>query len=170
MKRILTIIITLLSMHAAMSQTIERSLIGNAGRTLSAGNYLLSFSVGEAVVKPSPSAVFSQVFWPMMVTIGFQQPHVATSGQMLHAAHWISAYPNPTTGNVRLDIHGDIGQNNGVRVFNMLGQEVAVKPFRMVNGSVDLDFSNLAVGVYLVTVTDPVSGNSVSIKITRQLQ
>lgn len=169
MKRFLTICMSLLLMHAARSQTIERSLIGNAGRTLASGDYFLSFSVGEAVVKPSPSPVFSN-FWPMMVTIGFQQPHVATSGQMLHAAHWISAYPNPTTGHVRLDIHGDISQNNGVRVFNMLGQEVAVKPFRLVNGSVDIDFSNLAVGVYLVTVTDPESGNSVAIKITRQLK
>jgi hypothetical protein len=170
MKRFLTLIIALLSVYAAHSQRIERQLIGSAGRTFSAGGQFISFSVGETVIKPSPSPVFSQVFWPMLVTIGFQQPHVATSGEMLHAAHWISAYPNPTTGHVRLDIHGDIGQNNGVRVFNMLGQEVALQPFRLVNGSVDLDFTNLAVGVYLVTVTDPVSGNNVSIKITRQLQ
>jgi Secretion system C-terminal sorting domain len=157
-----------LSASTSFSQSIERVLVGNAGQTFVAEGFQLSFSLGEPVIVPSPSQIFDVPTSKKMVTIGFQQPHVAQTGGILHANNWVSAYPNPTTGRVRLDIHGDNFQTNFVRIYNAQGDEVSVKPFTLINGSIDLQLMNLPAGLYFVTVTDKVTGNSISTRILKQ--
>ncbi len=168
MKQLLTFFSFLFASLFLQAQSIERSVIGGAGQTLSAGGFFMSYTVGEAVILPSPSATFSFPSNAMLASIGFQQPHVANTGGNVVSYNWISAYPNPTTGWVRLDIHADNFQVNNVRIYNMLGQEVAVKPFKMVNGSIDLDLSNVSSGIYTVAVTDNTVGNTISTRIIKQ--
>jgi hypothetical protein len=168
MTKFFIIISLVFSAISSFSQSIERSLVGNAGQTFVSGGFQLSFSLGEPVIVPSPSQTFDVPTSPKMVTIGFQQPHVAQTGGLLHSNNWISAYPNPTTGHVRLDIHGDNFQTNFVRIYNSLGQEVTVKPFTLINGSIDLQLTDVPAGLYFVTVTDKVTGNSISTRILKQ--
>jgi Secretion system C-terminal sorting domain len=149
------------------AQSIERCVIGNAGQTFSANQSYITFTVGETVIEPSPSITFSPASNAMIFTIGFIQPHVASTGSLVNIDNWVSAYPNPTTGWVRLDIHGDNFQVNNVRIINSTGQIVATKPFKMINGSIDLDFSNLAAGIYIVAVSDDKIGQTVTTRILK---
>jgi Secretion system C-terminal sorting domain len=153
---------------ASFCQRIERSLVGTAGETYVSNGFQLSYSIGEPVIVPSPSASFDVQTFRRVFTIGFQQPHVAITDAQLSTSNWISAYPSPTTGRVRLDIHGDNFQVNSVRIYNAIGQQVAIKPFVMVNGSIDLFLDNLPAGYYLVSVTDKVVGNTVAVRILKQ--
>lgn len=157
-----------LSGATSFCQRIERSLVGTAGQTFVAGGFQLSYSIGEVAILPSPSAVINAPTVPMMASIGFQQPHIALTGGLISANNWVSAYPNPTTGHVRLDIHGDNFQVNFVRIYNSSGQEVAFTPFVMVNGSIDLHMHNLPAGLYFVSVTDKTIGNTISTRILKQ--
>jgi Secretion system C-terminal sorting domain len=157
-----------LSGLSSFSQRIERRLVGTAGSTQVAGGLQLSYSIGEVAILPSPSVVINAPTVPMMVSIGFQQPHIALTGGLLSTNNWVSAYPNPTTGHVRLDIHGDNFQVNYVRLYNAAGQEVVFKPFVMINGSIDLQLGNLPAGVYFVSVTDKNIGNTITTRILKQ--
>jgi hypothetical protein len=168
MKKILLLITSFAFVSIVSSQSIERSLTGNAGETYSANNSFLTFAIGEAVILPSPSGTFSPFSNASMYTIGFIQPHVATTGAILNSYNWVSAYPNPTTGWVRLDIHGDNFQVNNVRILNVQGQAVSTKPFKMVNGKIDLDLTNLNAGVYFIAVTDSKIGRVVTTKLIKQ--
>lgn len=167
MNKLASLMVVLLLCATSYSQKIERSLIGTMGTTFLSGGYQLSCSLGEAVILPSPSQTFSSPANAMIFTIGFQQPHVAKVGQLVHSENWVSAYPNPTTGWVRLDIHGDNFQGNIVKIFDAMGKQVAVKPFVFVNGSMDLRLDNLSSGTYMIAVTDPKLGNTVTTKIVK---
>lgn len=167
MKFFLLLFFSLLGI-TSFCQKIERSLVGSAGQTFIAGGFQLSYSLGETVILPSPSASFNVPTQPTMYTIGFQQPHVATTGAVVTTNNWVSAYPSPTTGRVRLDVHGDNFQANSVRIYNSIGQQVAIKPFIFVNGSIDLFLDNLPAGVYLVCVTDNNVGNTIATRIVKQ--
>ncbi len=151
----------------AFSQGTGLFLAGTAGETFKAGGYQLSYSIGEPVILPSPSPTFTANPYPVIVTIGFQQPHVATTGGLLSTNNWVSAYPNPTTGHVRLDIHGDNFQANYVRIYNAAGQVIVVKPFVLLNGSIDLDLYNLPAGSYNIAVTDANVGNTINTTIIK---
>lgn len=170
MQRLIVLCILLGGSMPSFAQDITQKLIGTTGTTLVSGGYQLSYSIGEPVVLPSPSPTINLTSYPVIITVGFQQPHVATTGALLSTNNWVSAYPNPTTGRVRLDIHGDNFQANFVKIYNRLKQIVAVIPFKMVNGSIDLNLNNLAAGVYYITVTDEKVGNTVSTTIIKMNQ
>jgi hypothetical protein len=168
MKQLFLFIACILSIAYVNAQSIERSVIGNAGVTLSSGGSYITYCVGEPVILPSPSITFSPSHNARMVTIGFIQPHVAQSGQLVYSYNYVSAYPNPTAGWVRLEIHGDNFQTNIVRVTNGMGQIVYTRPFKKVNGKIDLDLSSLATGMYMISVTDEKVGRTVTTKIVKQ--
>ncbi len=151
----------------ARGQSIERQLIGTAGTTYSAGNYFLCYSLGEAVVTPSPSSTFLPLTNAFLLSIGFQQPYIAPTGKILYSNIWVSAYPNPTTGWVRLTITGDNNQPNVVIIYNSLGQKVAQPGFNFINGNIDLDLSALPAGVYTIAVSEKVVPRTVSIQILK---
>ena len=67
----------------------------------------------------------------------------------------ISLRPNPTTGFTQLFFDFDQARNLNIRVMNQLGQQINVQNLRSATvGTVDLDLTNYAAGVYFVTITD----------------
>ncbi len=167
MQKLIVMCLLLCAVHYSYSQEITHKLVGTAGSTFVTGGYQLSYSIGEPVVLPSPSPTMNLTHYPVIITVGFQQPHVAQTGALVSTNNWISAYPNPTTGHVRLDIHGDNFQTNFVKIYNSLKQLVSVIPFKMVNGSIDLDLYNLAAGAYHISVTDEKVGNTITTTIIK---
>ena len=164
MRKFITLTVLTIVCLTGRSQSIERKLVGTSGSTLTGSGYQLSFSMGEVMITPSPAATLNYV---LLTTIGFQQPHVAKTGSIVAAKNWVSAYPNPAVNNVRLDIHGDNFETNYIWVTNAAGQ-IVIAPFSFVNGSIDINVSRLAGGVYIVAVTDKTSGSTVSTKIIKQ--
>jgi len=165
MKKIITLLLIVTVAKVSFCQSIERKLVGVNGTTLSNGGYVLSYSIGEAILHKTPDATNSNQFF---ATIGFQQPHVAKTGRVLHPEQWVSAYPNPAVNFVRIDVHGIFPTNNTVMLTNVLGQSVIVPPFKFVNGSTDINISKLTAGTYIVSVRDELTGNTSSTKIIKQ--
>jgi Secretion system C-terminal sorting domain len=168
MTKFLLLLFLTLSGSLVFCQQIERSLVGCAGQThVSASGFQISYSIGEPVIVPSPSATFDVPTQPSIASIGFQQPYVANAGAILSTNNRISAYPSPTTGHVRLTIHGDNFQVNSVRIYNSFGSQVPIRPFTMVNGSIDLFLNDLPAGLYTIAVTDKIVGNTVATRIIK---
>lgn len=154
---------------SSSAQHIERSLVSTAGGSSFAGGYYLSYSLGESMVTPSPSRTLYNpfVFIPTMMTIGFQQPQVAPVGERVNIYNWVSAYPNPTSGLVHLDVHGDQFEVHAVRILNTAGQEVSVAPFEMTHGSIELHLNQLPAGAYMIAVTDYYTHNTVTTRVVK---
>lgn len=148
MKRISTLCCLLFGLlGATYAQSIDRQLISTNGASLTSGNYQLSYSIGEIGI----SAYYKR--FPSL-TEGFQQPHVARVGEILNGYVRVSAYPNPTTGLVKLDIYGYKFETFNVRIADAAGKLVATPPFTTTNGSITIDLTAMPAGAYMIAVTD----------------
>jgi hypothetical protein len=145
----------------ASAQSIDRQLIGANGTVLKSGDYQLSYSIGEISV---------QAYYKRFPTLteGFQQPHVARTGEILNGYVRVSAYPNPTTGLVTLDIYGYKFETFNVRICDAIGKTVATPPFTTRNGSITIDLTAMPAGAYFIAVTDNHYSTAVSAAIIKQ--
>jgi len=66
----------------------------------------------------------------------------------------VLAYPNPTTGQVRVQVNGEISRSFSVEVMNTLGATVWMKENCNTAEETVLDLSALPKGVYLLSVSD----------------
>lgn len=142
-------------------QSIDRQLIGTSGTVFKAGNYQLSFSIGEISI----GAYYKRLPW---LTEGFQQPHVARVGEILNGYVRVSAYPNPTTGLVKLDIYGYKFETFTIRITDAAGRLVATPPFTTGNGSITIDLTAMPAGAYFIAVTDNYYTTAVTATIIKQ--
>lgn len=60
-------------------------------------------------------------------------------------------YPNPTNGNLNIDVHQNVSNPIGIRIMEISGKEVYTKTTDVLMNSIDLNFLNL--GIYFVEVT-----------------
>src|SRR5262245_34545305 len=134
MKRIFIIAITVFACKSSFAQiSIERQVIGSTGSYTDAGTVKASSTVGEAVIPTysQSSLVFTQ---------GFQQPVSSkTSIDIFTGIHdimpdgaSITAYPNPTSGRVVLDITMKQPVRIEIDIYNAIGQ-LAEKQFLQYN-------------------------------------
>jgi hypothetical protein len=165
MKLKITLLLLMAFAKGAFAQTTDRKLVGTAGDTFKANGYELCFSIGEPVtgLGDQLNKHTGQTF---LATIGFQQPHVAKTGAVL-LNNWVTAYPNPATTTVRVDVHGVQTQDNIVTITNILGQKVVVPPFNFINGSTEINVSGLPRGTYIIAVTEKITGNTAETKIIK---
>jgi len=169
MKITITLFIALLFAKLSFSQRIERQLVATAGNTLTGGGYALSFSIGEVAVVGLPASSFQPKNFSgylQFASIGFQQPHVALTGNYLQQS-WVSAYPNPAVSFVRLDVHGFENQVNRVRIFDMSGRQVLTPTFTFKAGSMEVNISSLPAGYYIITVMEEITHKTASAKILK---
>lgn len=166
MKLKITLLLLIAFTKGAFAQIADRKLVGTAGDTYTANGYVLCFSVGEPVVTGSGDQVSRNTGETFLATVGFQQPHVAKTGTVL-VNNWVTAYPNPATTTVRIDVHGVQTQDNVVSITNVLGQRVVVPPFKFINGSTEINVSALPRGTYIIAVTEKITGNVAETKIIK---
>lgn len=75
----------------------------------------------------------------------------------------ILLYPNPSTGTLKFSTSFSDTRNLKIEVRNLLGQTVYAQPYKTTNGSITIDLTAVAKGIYTVTISEP-SGS-----ITRKL-
>ena len=165
MKLNITLLLLMAFAKGSFAQTADRKLVGTAGDTFTANGYELCFSIGEPVTSTG-DLLKQHTGETFLATVGFQQSHIAKTGTVL-LNNWVTAYPNPATTTVRIDVHGVQTQDNVVTITNVLGQRVVVPPFNFINGSTDIDVSRLPRGTYIIAVTEKTTGNIAETKIIK---
>ena len=145
---------------SANAQSIEKKVTGSAGKTLTAGNIQLDFTVGEAFTKTLSAANNS-------ITQGFHQPILTIArladptdsssslpaerlNEKLIAGIDLEVYPNPAVDFINLKLHYAIDESLSITITNMQGQ--LVKQEIMQQQTMQIDFSGLAAGAYLIMV------------------
>ncbi len=146
------------------AQTLDRKVIASAGASRIVGPLQVDFTVGEPVTATAASGA-------LIVTQGFQQGDlVITDAHDLTNALAYRVFPNPTTGEVRLELQGQ-DLNLIALVINAEGKPVPGfrRPFR---GSGNLegtfDLSRLPSGMYAIVLRDMEKKNQLSIPVIKQ--
>ena len=127
MKKSITILMGafLLFGIAAKAQSFERYVVASAGGTYYDGvnNFEMDYTVGEfAVVTLSDANNY--------LTQGFQQPFVdpdVSVNENSFADMTISYFPNPTSGNLTLNISNTGDREFNVELFDVLGQRISIQ-------------------------------------------
>lgn len=162
--RLLILITIILTPVIVYSQTVERQVIASAGNFASAGGYSHSYTVGETVVFTGTSST-------LKITQGFQQPDQISVGiDEAELGYAVNAFPNPTRGEVILDISAEYPVNLNIDLFNMQGKQFPL-PQRLANVSGNhrhsIDLTNMASGSYFIRITDQEGKTNNSIQIQK---
>jgi hypothetical protein len=146
------IVTIFLSGFTVRGQSVERSVIGAGGGNYFDGiNFEMDYSIGEfATITLSNANNF--------LTQGFQQPFVDTTTTIMDAGNpgmIISYFPNPTSGNLSINISNPSNQKITIDLFDVLGQiiisnnsEIAIAG----NTNLVLDMKNCATGNYFLRI------------------
>ena len=154
MKRLILILILLPAFSSLRAQELAPTVIATAGKDMSAGEYKLSFTIGElAVTTLKPQGY--------ILTQGFQQPpnlYLSDIQKNENFRIGINVYPNPTRDIVNITLD-EIFENIDIKVFvyNSFGQEVEVPFVRTsLGGGVHLtvDLTSFARGNYFIKLID----------------
>lgn len=161
MKKIINTVILFVSGATLLSaQSIEKKVIGSAGKTLTAGNIQLDFTVGEPFTKSLTTASNS-------ITQGFHQPILTLArlsdpndtsstlpaerlnDKLIHGID-ITIYPNPAIDFINIKLNHAIDESLTITITNVQGQ--LVKQEIMQQQTMQIDFSGLVAGTYLIVV------------------
>ena len=94
----------------------------------------------------------------LTITQGYLQPHETKSqpnalGELSFADHTIHIYPNPTQGELNVQIANVKEAEGKIFLYNALGQIVAEQSISFSEGKADiqLDLKNIAIGIYTLS-------------------
>jgi|SRR6185436_7320123 len=159
-KRINTIILLLAGAITMNAQSIEKNVIASAGKTLIAGNIQLDYTVGETFVQTFTTAnnSLTQGFHQPALTITrFADPEDTTNilpaerlNEKLISGIDLTVYPNPAVDFINIRLNHAIDESLAITITNMQGQ--LVKQEIMQQQTMQIDFSDLVAGTYLVMV------------------
>lgn len=163
MKTVLILIATILPTLLS-GQSAERQVMGSAGSFAAADAFSHSYTVGETVIFTGTSST-------LKVTQGFQQPDQMSVGiEETELAYAVNAFPNPTRGEVVLDISSEYPLNLNIDLFNMQGKQFPLPQRQVnVNGALQhsIDMSRMASGSYFIRITDEEGKTNNSIQIQK---
>ena len=123
--------------------TIGRQVIASAGGVMKTNNIQISYTIGETFV-----SYYHQ--GNTIITEGFQQGEIVNYTSFDHKGTEVSiiAYPNPTTGTIRLAFQNDDMLDYRVGVFDMNGKLLLLD--RCIGESIDIDLTKYPSGQYKV--------------------
>ncbi len=144
-----SLLFLLLIGHAVYAQVqIDRSVIGSAGKDVQTPNIQISYNIGEVAVKTVKTG-------SIILTQGFEQNDVNSVGiSPLQEDLNITAYPNPSSGAVILELENARPETVDIEVYDLNGRNLMRKRVIEKTKSVKelLNFSGYAAGQYLITV------------------
>lgn len=131
------------------AQTSAQQVIASAGSYTTGGSVSLSSTIGESIVTThnAPSN---------MLTQGFQQPEYTIVNSITEAAGetlFIRVYPNPTAGNIAIDLQSNHGEELFLIVTDLLGQ-IVMKQNLFMNTFNAIDLRCEANGQYILGIMD----------------
>jgi hypothetical protein len=137
-----------LAIFQVKAQTLSPSVISSSGGFYTSESTLLSFTLAEmALVQTfiSPDNTLTQ---------GFQQAENLTVEipENLPASESAIIYPNPTSGLFTLNYFSNSIEENSIRLYDLLGQEVLIKGISQSTGpsALTIDIRSFNQGTYLL--------------------
>ena len=151
MKTIVSVfLMSLMSVFCFGQIQLDRQVVGSTSHTASAGNIILSSTLGEAVVATAISGTVT-------FTQGFQQPDedVSVGIEEWDVVTKYSFFPNPTTGKLFMEFTTSQPVTLQVELYDLRGRKISLIEKKLrVNGSLDssLDLSQIADGNYQIVL------------------
>jgi hypothetical protein len=143
MKKLITLILFAAGWQAGFGQ----SLVGSAGEVHQSANAQLSFSVGELAI-----ATYSG---PIILTQGFQQGELLSTGIADFPHNEIGFYPNPTSG--ILFIKPELPGIYSIELFDLQGRTVYSNS-TVINEQFTIDLASISLGTYAMRIVHTESG------------
>lgn len=146
------------------SQTIERSVIGSSGGTLSGSGSMMTFTTGEVIIGKNNAV-------GVEVNQGFQQVNLSNSAiNNYEAGYSIHLYPNPVTNDIKLHLSSDIQQNLLLHIIDINGKNVSL-PISLNwkgNSQQTIEINQLTSGNYFLQFTNDNGEIANTIKMTKE--
>ena len=126
----------------AFTQSISRDVVSSGGDEFTATNGSLSWTLGETAIETYTAADY-------LLTQGFQQGNLTVTSitDPEQSGFSVNVYPNPVQNH--LTIEADL-QGAEYRIVNMQGK--VVKTGKITETALQIDFSDLSGGTYLLKV------------------
>jgi hypothetical protein len=142
---------------AGYSQSISKQVIGAAGKTQTAGNSKLSWTLGEPVVglMTAGGKQLSNGYYPARNLQALSVEDIDMDVQ-------IKLYPNPTSQALYVS-HPELN-SFGITIFDLNGKQVYAGT---INKEEPLDVSNYTQGMYLVTIENKAANKKNTYKIIK---
>jgi len=141
MKKLLLITFLLVTISICKAQTIEKSVVSNAGEAQSNAELQINFTIGEALVgMVSNESSIDQGFWA-----GSLEVIPITEEEDLNG---ILIYPNPVTD--ELNIYADSNAVFGITLFAVNGKRVLKQKVDSTLLEHKINTSHLAKGMYVL--------------------
>jgi len=151
------LIILLLITGITSAQSISKQVIGAAGKTQTAGNSKLSWTLGEPVVglMTSGGNQLSNGYYPALNLQALSVEDIEMNVQ-------IKLYPNPTSQALYVS-HPELN-SFGITIVDLNGKQVYAGT---IYKEVPLDVSNYTQGMYLVTIENKAANKKNMYKIIK---
>ena len=128
-------------------QTITPEVLGTAGEQSQVGTTTVTWTMGESLIETISASGNT-------VTQGFHQPKyslVALESPLLTELG-ISIYPNPTAGQVFMDIDREENSRLDIQLVDMTGRILGTRSTWMQQEKISFDLSQVAAGYYFLRV------------------
>lgn len=138
-------------LFCAVGQSVERNVIASTGRSASAGNIQVDYTLGEVAVTTlqSPANKLTQGFHQSSdISVGIsQQPEILLT---------LEAYPNPTEHQLTLSITASAPALFTANIYDVAGRNtgLALRSEVTEKYAGNLDVSQLSAGAYFIHLTD----------------
>ena len=151
------LLLVLLISSIGQAQSISKQVIGAAGKTQTAGNSKLSWTLGEPVVglMTAGGNQLGNGYYPALNLQALSVEDIDMNVQ-------IKLYPNPTSQALYVS-HPELN-SFGITIVDLNGKQVYAGT---INKDEPLDVSNYTQGMYLVTVENTVTNKKNTYKIIK---
>jgi len=161
MKTISTILMICIAL-VSQAQSIDMSVIANAGGTNSNASNSINFTIGETFVGTiSNSSSIDQGFWS-----GIGSSNTLSTEEIAVNNTTLAVYPNPVSTFFTIRI-SDVDRYT-ISLFNSNGQKVVSQKVTAAPLGNRIDISSLSQGIYMLSLTIPETNKTKTFKIIKQ--